>query len=181
MYIIIRPTWVWVIPKLAANGARSGNPKYWVLWKWRSNCWSCKDEYMDRGFRIFFPFPLTRVTSSPFSTTGSAISWPPMKSIYNECGCMPHTHECHTATKVLTDLSSYYISGAGLTWWWHSGQRQMAEDLDVSFWNPGPYSGEVVSGKKVFVRVYYFGWFLKPTFWVCLIPELANWSFLVFF
>ena len=92
MYIIIWPTWVWVIPKLAANGARSGNPKYWVLWKWRSNCWSCKDEYMDRGFRIFFPFPLTRVTSSPFSTTGSARS-PPMKSIYNECGRIipPHS------------------------------------------------------------------------------------------
>ena len=110
LYIIISPTWVWVIPKLAANGARSGNPRYWVLWKWRSNCWSCKDEYMDRGFRIFFPFPLTRVTSSPFSTTGSVRS-PPMKSIYNECGrIIPHTHGLALG---LTDLSNFTnISGA---------------------------------------------------------------------
>ena len=65
------PTWVCVIPKLAANSARSGNARYCVLWNRRSNCWICKDEYMDRGFRIFFPFPLTRVISSPCSTTRS--------------------------------------------------------------------------------------------------------------
>ena len=110
------PTWVCVIPKLAANSARSGNARYCVLWNRRSNCWICKDEYMDRGFRIFFPFPLTRVISSPCSTTRSVS---PAKSMcrwvqkgspqwcssvhghWVQVSTTLYTHECVTGTQVV--------------------------------------------------------------------------------
>ena len=82
------PTWVCVIPKLAANSARSGNARYCVLWNRRSNCWICKDEYMDRGFRIFFPFPLTRVISSPCSTTRSGSPENGSKTVRIRVGCV---------------------------------------------------------------------------------------------
>ena len=62
------PTWVCVMPRVAATSALSGKDIYCVLWKRRSNIWSCSDEYIDLGFLIFLPFPLTRVISSPFST-----------------------------------------------------------------------------------------------------------------
>ena len=60
-------TCVWLIPKFAANSARSGRARYWVLWNRLSRCWVCSDEYIDLGFRIFLPLPLTRVVISPFS------------------------------------------------------------------------------------------------------------------
>ena len=60
-------TWVWLIPKFAANSARSGRARYCVRWKRLSRCWVWSDEYIDLGFRIFLPLPLTRVVISPFS------------------------------------------------------------------------------------------------------------------
>ena len=60
-------TCVWLIPKLAANSARSGSARYCVRWNLLSRCWVCNDEYIDLGFRIFLPLPLTRVVISPFS------------------------------------------------------------------------------------------------------------------
>ena len=108
------PTWVCVIPKLAANSARSGNARYCVLWNRRSNCWICKDEYMDRGFRIFFPFPLTRVISSPCSTTRSVS---PAKSMmctdeFKKGGVQMMEHEC---VDLFYNYSySCYKAGAGL-------------------------------------------------------------------
>lgn len=53
-------TWVWVSPSEAASSALSGSARYWVLWNLLLSCWSCKLEYIVRGFLIFFPFPLTR-------------------------------------------------------------------------------------------------------------------------
>ena len=102
------PTWVCVIPKLAANSARSGNARYCVLWNRRSNCWICKDEYMDRGFRIFFPFPLTRVISSPCSTTRSVS---PAKSMmctdeFKKGGVQMMEHECGLILLLLLLLQS---------------------------------------------------------------------------
>ena len=102
------PTWVCVIPKLAANSARSGNARYCVLWNRRSNCWICKDEYMDRGFRIFFPFPLTRVISSPCSTTRSVS---PAKSMmctdeFKKGGVQMMEHECGLFLQLLLLLQS---------------------------------------------------------------------------
>ena len=59
-------TCVCVSPKIEASSARSGSARYCVRWNLRSSCCICSEEYMVRGFRIFFPLLLTRV-SSPFS------------------------------------------------------------------------------------------------------------------
>ena len=59
-------TCVCVSPKIEASSARSGSARYCVRWNLRSSCCICSEEYIVRGFRIFFPLLLTRV-SSPFS------------------------------------------------------------------------------------------------------------------
>lgn len=66
-------TCVCVRPREAANSARSGSARYWVRWNLLFSCWSCKDEYIVRGFRIFFPFPLSRKPPPPGSSFTSAI------------------------------------------------------------------------------------------------------------
>ena len=90
-----RITCVWLIPKLAANSARSGRARYWVRWNRLSRCWVCSDEYIDLGFRIFLPLPLTRVVISPFSieyvapemldSTGGSSIITYSKEIYKVC------------------------------------------------------------------------------------------------